>query len=167
MTEFSKDVPLEVTIRPVTIDDLPAIFHLGENLFRPQEVSNLYRTWDEYEVTGMFNSEPDHMLVAEVAGNVIGFALGTVIEKPGTAWSYGHLVWLGVEEAYARQGVASQLFGTFRNLMEEAAVRILLVDTQADNKAAVDFFEKKGFCNPIEHVYMSLNLDNRDNDDGT
>lgn len=158
MTQFSEDMHLEVKIRPVTIDDLPTIFHLGEKLFRPQEVSNLYRTWDEFEVTGMFNSEPDFMLVAEVAENVIGFALGTVIEKTATAWNYGHLVWLGVEEAYARQGVAGQLFDTFRDLMEDNGVRILLVDTQADNEAAVRFFRKKGFSNPVEHVYMSLNV---------
>ncbi len=163
MTEFSDDRPLEVKIRPVTIDDLAAIFHLGEKLFRPQEVSNLYRTWDEYEVTGMFNSEPDFMLVAEVADTVVGFALGTMIEKAGTAWNYGHLVWLGVEEAYGRQGIASLLFDKFRELMARSGVRIMMVDTQLDNEGAIRFFKKKGFSNPIDHVYMSLNLDNKEN----
>ena len=159
MTQFSEDTPLDVTIRPAAIDDLAAIFHLGEKLFRPREVSNLYRTWDEYEVTGLFNSEPEYMLVAEVADALVGFALGSVIEKAGTAWNYGHLVWLGVEEAYARQGVASLLFDKFTELMKQKGVRMLMVDTQADNDKAIRFFEKKGFTNPIDHVYMTLNLE--------
>ena len=162
MTQFSEDTPLDITIRHATIDDLAAIFHLGEQLFRPQEASNLYRTWDEYEVTGLFNSEPEYMLVAEVAESVIGYALGSVIEKSATAWNYGHLVWLGVEEAFARQGVASMLFDKFREIMSDNGVRMLMVDTQADNENAIRFFEKMGFTNPIDHVYMTLNLENRE-----
>jgi ribosomal protein S18 acetylase RimI-like enzyme len=159
MTQFSEDTPLDIDIRSADIDDLAAIFHLGEKLFRPQRVSNLYRTWDEYEVTGLFNSEPEYMLVAEVADSLVGFALGSVVEKSGTAWNYGHLVWLGVEEAFARQGVASMLFDKFRALMKANSVRMLMVDTQADNEGAIRFFKKKGFANPIDHVYMTLNLE--------
>jgi len=36
---------------------------------------------------------------------------------------------------------------------------MMLVDTQADNETAIRFFEKKGFTNPIGHIYMTLNLD--------
>jgi len=164
MTQFSEQTPLDITIRPAAIDDLAAIFHLGEKLFRPQEISNLYRTWDEYEVTGLFNSEPEFMLVAEVADAVVGFALGSVIEKAGTAWNYGHLVWLGVEKAFARQGVAGLLFDKFRDLMKDYGVRMLMVDTQADNENAIRFFEKKGFANPIDHVYMTLTLESSEED---
>jgi ribosomal protein S18 acetylase RimI-like enzyme len=151
--------PLNVEIRPATIDDLADIFHLGEKLFLPREVSNLYRTWDEYEVTGLFNSEPEHMLVAECEGRLVGFAMGTVIEKNATAWTYGHLVWLGVDTDYSRHGIAGELFDAFSELMRKSRVRILLIDTQKDNHAAIRFFKKKGFTNPIAHVYMSLNLD--------
>ena len=34
-----------------------------------------------------------------------------------------------------------------------------MVDTQADNESAIRFFEDKGFSNPIDHVYMTLNLE--------
>lgn len=150
----------DIKIRTATIDDLSSIFHLGERLFTPQAVSNLYRTWDEYEVTHLFNSEPEYMLVADVDNRVVGFLLGSVIEKHNTAWNYGHLVWLGVEPEMARQGIAGRLFEQFRNLVQEAGVRMLLVDTQADNDQALRFFERKGFANPIDHVYLTLNLEN-------
>lgn len=148
-----------VEVRLATIDDLAAVFHLGERVFTSQEVSNLYRTWDEYEVTRLFNTEPDHLLVAESEGRVIGFAMGTVIDKARSAWSYGHLLWLGVEPKCARQGIAGQLFERFREIMEEEGVRMLMIDTQADNDPAIRFFTQKGFENPTEHVYLTLNLD--------
>jgi ribosomal protein S18 acetylase RimI-like enzyme len=153
---------LEIEIRTATIDDLGAIFHLGETVFTSQEVSNLYRTWDEYEVTHLFNSETEHVLVAETEGRVVGFAMGTMIEKARSAWSYGHLLWLGVDPDCARQGIASQLFDRFRQVMEEEGVRMLMIDTQADNIPAIRFFKRKGFENPTEHVYLTLNLDKKD-----
>ncbi len=151
----------EIKIRNAWIDDLGAIFHLGEKLFTSQDVSNLYRTWDEYEVTHLFNVESDYMLVAECEERVVGFAMGSVIEKKRSAWNYGHLVWLGVDPEYAGMGIASRLFDKFRELMEQAGVRMLMVDTQADNERALKFFERKGFVNPIDHVYMTLNIESR------
>ncbi|MBI9015706.1 MAG: GNAT family N-acetyltransferase [Phycisphaerae bacterium] len=154
---------VEVEIRTATIDDLADIFHLGEIVFTSQEVSNLYRTWDEYEVTHLYNSEAEYMLVAIVDDVLVGFALGTTIEKNRSAWNYGHLLWLGGDPDYGRLGVASQLFERFKELMVEANVRMLLVDTQADNDGAIRFFHKKGFTNPVDHVYMTMKLRNKSN----
>jgi hypothetical protein len=42
--------------------------------------------------------------------------------------------------------------------MEREGVRMILVDTEAGNEAALQFFQKLGFSNPHEHVYLSLNL---------
>lgn len=148
----------DIVIQPATIDDLAAIFHLGEKVFTPQEVSNLYRTWDEFEVTHLFNSESEYVLVAKLDELVVGFAMGTVIEKARSAWSYGHLLWLGVDPDFARCKVGSQLFDRFREIMEADGIRMLMVDTQSDNKPALRFFKRKGFANPTDHVYMTLNL---------
>ncbi len=149
-----------IKIRPATIDDVAPIFHLGEIVFTPESVTNLYRTWDEFEVTSLYNSEPEHMLVA-IAGRkrVVGFALGATINKKRSAWSYGHLLWLAVDPALSRMGIAGMLFDRFRRVMEKEGVRMLLVDTQADNEAATRFFSAKGFVNPVDHVYMTLNLE--------
>ncbi|MGM0432409.1 MAG: N-acetyltransferase family protein [Spirochaetota bacterium] len=149
---------IDIDIRQAEIDDLAAIFHLGEKVFTSQDYSNLYRTWDEYEVTTLFNQESEHMIVAENEGEVVGFALGTTIDKARSAWSYGHLVWLGVEPEYARSGVGSMLFDRFKRLMKNQGIRMLIVDTQADNESAINFFTDKGFENPVEHVYLTMQL---------
>ncbi len=151
--------PSSVEIREVTIDDLSPIFHLGEKVFTSHEVANLYRTWDEYEVTGLYNSEPELMLVAEMDDRVVGFILGTTIEKARSAWNYAHLLWLAIDPDEARKGIASQLFNRFREVIEARGFRIMLVDTQANNVPAVQFFTRLGFENPTDHVYMTLNLE--------
>jgi ribosomal protein S18 acetylase RimI-like enzyme len=35
---------------------------------------------------------------------------------------------------------------------------MIIIDTDADNEAAIRFFQKQGFGNTQEHVYMTLNL---------
>lgn len=149
----------ELIIREMVIDDIPGVFHLGEKLFTPETFPNLYRTWDEYGVTHMFQSEPEFCLVATFEDALAGFALGYIIEKPRTAWNYGHLVWLGVDTAYQKKGVAEKLLSYFKKKLEKEGVRIILVDTEASNKPAIKFFKKNGFSNPRKHVYMTLNLD--------
>jgi ribosomal protein S18 acetylase RimI-like enzyme len=157
-----------VYIREMDIDDLAAVFHLGEKLFTAEEVPNLYRTWDEYEVTGLFQTDPELCLVAEDEnmGLVAGFALGTTIEKSRSAWKYGHLIWLGVRPGYQRFGVGERLFNQLRSRMEERGVRIMLVDTEADNLGALKFFRDQGFAGPQEHIYLSLNLETQKKKNG-
>jgi ribosomal protein S18 acetylase RimI-like enzyme len=150
----------DVEIREMEIDDLPAVFHIGENLFTPEQVPNLYRTWDEFEVVGFFNDEPEFCLVAEAQGRIIGFAIGTTITKTRSAWKYGHLVWLGVTPECQRQGIAIKLLNHFRDLMSKEGVRILMVDTDADNQKALDFFTSMGFGHPEGHIYLTVNLEN-------
>ena len=152
-----KSINLE--IRQMEIDDIPDVFHLGEKLFTSEESPNLYRTWDEFEVTALFNHDTEFCLVADAEEKIIGFALGTTVTKPRSAWKYGHLIWLGVDENYQRFGIAEKLFNHFLELMLEEGVRILMVDTEADNEPALRFFHKMGFDKSEEHVYLSLNLD--------
>jgi ribosomal protein S18 acetylase RimI-like enzyme len=148
----------KITIREMELDDLAPIYHLGEKLFTAREAPNLYRTWDEYELVELFNSDSELCLVAESEGKVIGFALGTTIEKDRSAWKYGHLVWLGVLPEYRRAGAAARLFNQLKELMAREGVRIVIVDTEADNLSALHFFRKMGFGKPEEHIYLSLNL---------
>lgn len=150
-----------IEIREMEIDDLADVFHLGEKLFTSQEIPNLYRTWDDYEVIGFFQEDAEYCLVAEADGQIVGFVLGTTVTKTRSAWKYGHLVWLGVDPDYQRLGVARKLFNRFRELMEEEGVRILMVDTEADNVGAIKFFKSIGFNSPEQHVYLSMNMEQK------
>ena len=145
-------------IREMTIDDFPVVFHIGEKVFTAEYSQSLYRTWDEYEITTLFNSDNELCLVAEAGGQILGFALGTTVNKHNSPWKYGYLVWLGVRKGIQQGGVGSGLFKEIKRRMKEQGVRIIIIDTSADNHPAVRFFTKQGFNDIQEHVYMSLNL---------
>ncbi len=147
----------EIEIREMEVDDIPAVFHLGEKVFTAEKTPTLYRTWDEYEVVSMFNSDSDYCLVAEMGGRIVGFALGDVVAKRKSAWKYGYLVWMVTDPDYQRLGIASRLFNRFSDKMIEEGVRIFMIDTEADNLPALAFFRAKGFGSPQPHIYMTYN----------
>ncbi|SHJ60977.1 Ribosomal protein S18 acetylase RimI [Malonomonas rubra DSM 5091] len=148
----------EIVIRVMTIDDLAAVFHLGERLFTSEYSSSMYRTWDEYEITTLFNSDSELCIVAELNGEVVGFALGTTVEKQHSAWKYGYLVWIGTRPGLQKCGAGKELFAEIKARMVEQGVRMIIIDTDADNEAGINFFKKQGFDNIQQHVYMTLNL---------
>jgi ribosomal protein S18 acetylase RimI-like enzyme len=150
----------EIEIREMEIDDLAGVFHMGERTFTA-DIPNLYRTWDEYEVTHLFTTEPELCLVAEHvdSNRLAGFAMGTTVEKTRSSWKYGYLLWMGVDDSYRRYRVGRRLFRNMRDRMLEQEVRILMVDTAAENRSAINFFKGLGFEKPKKHLYMSLNLD--------
>lgn len=145
-------------IREMTIDDFPEVFHIGEEVFTAESFQSLYRTWDEYEITTLYNSDSELCLVAEAGERILGFALGTTVTKHNSPWKYGYLVWVGVRKDIQQGGVGSGLFKEIKHRMREQGVRMMIIDTSADNRAAINFFEKQGFGDVQEHVYMSLNM---------
>ena len=58
----------KVVVREMTIDDLSEVFHIGEEVFTAEFSPSLYRTWDEYEITTLFNTDSELCLVAERGG---------------------------------------------------------------------------------------------------
>ncbi|RII24958.1 MAG: GNAT family N-acetyltransferase [Geobacter sp.] len=158
MTDRHADDEETFRIRQMTIDDFPEVFHIGEEVFTADYSQSLYRTWDEFEITTLFNSDNELCLVAEAGEEILGFALGTTVNKHNSPWKYGYLVWLGVHSGIQQGGVGSKLFKEIKRRMKEQGVRIIMIDTSADNQPAIRFFQKQGFDDIQEHVYMSLNL---------
>jgi GNAT superfamily N-acetyltransferase len=118
----------------------------------------MYRTWDAYEVVGLFQSDTEFCLVAEAEDRLVGFLLGTTIIKSRSAWKYGYLIWLGVHPDAQQHGVAEKLFLKFKEIMIDHGIRMLIVDTSAENLPALHFFRKQGFGHPQQHIYLTLNL---------
>jgi len=148
-----------VNIRDLALDDIPAVFELGQQLFTPEKLPTLYRAWDEDEVVQLFTADRDTCLVAEMGGRIVGFALGRIMEKPRSAWKYGWLLWLGVEGTLKRRGIATRLLRQLTSRFIEREARIMLVDTDEHNRHALAFFRKHGFGQEVRHVYLSQNLD--------
>ena len=86
------------------------------------------------------------------------FALGSLIDKRKSAWSYGYLTWLAVDPVLKRSGIASLLADAITEAFIRAGARMMIVDTDADNTPAIDFFRHHGFGHEDRHVYLSKNL---------
>ena len=154
----SRRTGANVLIREMELEDLAAVYELGERLFTADKWPTLYRTWDQYELVEMFASDGETCLVAEDDDKVIGFALGTLIEKRRSAWTYGYLLWIGVDAGAGRKGVGARLVRRMTDIFIEMGARMMLVDTDADNTAALAFFRDIGFGNDSQHVYLQRNL---------
>lgn len=145
-------------IRQMELEDLPIVYLLGEKLFTAERWPYLYRTWDEYELVEIFSSDGEFCLVAEVDEKMVGFALGSLIEKRRSAWTYGWLIWFGVEPDMKGRGIGTRLLNQLTQQFIEHGARMMIVDTDTDNAEALDFFNKHGFGDKIDHVYLSKNL---------
>lgn len=148
----------EVEVEELELEDLPAVFALGEQLFTSDRWPNLYRTWDEYEVINLFASDGDTCFVARCEDRIVGFALGAIIEKRRNPWKYGYLIWIGVDDKAPIKGVGQKLMRTLTHRFIELGARMMLVDTDAENQRAIDFFKRNGFGNVQHHIYMTRNL---------
>ncbi len=155
----SRELSSGVAIREIELPDLAPVFALGQRLFTAEKWPTLYRSWDQYELVHLFGSDGDYCLVAEAGRKVIGFALGTLMEKYRSPWRYGWLLWLGVDPRWKRRGIGRRLVRRLTEIFIEENARMILVDTDEDNEDAIRFFRRGGFDNEIRHVYLSLNLD--------
>ncbi len=150
---------IDVDIRPMEIDDLSVVYRLGESLFTSDEYPILYRTWDPYEVTGLFTSDPEFCLVAEVDDHVVGFILATTIVKEGTAWKrYGYLEWIGVADGYQHARLGLRLYRRLEERFREEGVRMIIADTVVENEKAIGFFNRLGFTATGRHVWLAKTL---------
>ena len=85
-----------------------------------------------------------------------GFILGTIINK--ASWTYGYIIWLGVNPTFHRRGIADKLVDKLVERMIDDGARFMMVDTDPENTPALKFFARKGFGNMRKHVYLSMNL---------
>ena len=150
--------PKSVSIRELELEDLPAVYALGESVFTADKWPSLYRTWDEYEPVSLFYSDGEFCFVAEHEGRLAGFALGSLIDKRKSAWSYGYLTWIAVDPGLKRNGIATQLVDAITEAFLRAGALMMIVDTDADNSTAISFFRRHGFGHQDRHVYLSKNL---------
>ncbi|MFW6056466.1 MAG: N-acetyltransferase family protein [Chloroflexota bacterium] len=157
----------EVIIRRLEIDDLSAVYRLGEELFTSEEYPILYRTWDPYEVSGLFTSDSEYCFVAESDNRVVGFALATTFEKEGTAWKrYGYVNWIGVSAEVQGLHVGSRLYRRLEDAFREDGVRMMIADTVVENENAIGFFRDLGFNTSGRHVWLTKTLRKEDGREG-
>ena len=159
MKKPSRHAPRGIAIREMRVDDIPEVYRLGHRLFKSQEASTFYRTWDAYEVTNNFNQDPHLTLVAQSRkGRIVGFALGTTYGNDSGSWKYGYILWMGVSPRWQGSGLGRLLYHDMERRMHEEGVRMAFVDTARSNTGAIKFFKRMGYGKPEAEVWMSKML---------
>jgi len=151
------DTTQKVQIRLMQISDIWPVFQIGTQVFTMKS-RNLYRFWDETQVTDAYESDGDLALVAELNGEVVGFALGSTLER--VEIMFGYLIWLAVAPSAHGMGIGKLLYYAYEELIMEnyPDTHTIILDTQASNKGAIRFFSRLGFQITDTFVYVCKRL---------
>ncbi len=146
---------MTIRIRPATPDDAGALGRMGAELARlhhafdperfmlPDDIEAGYRWWLGREL----QSDEAVVLVAELAGEVVGYAYGRLEARDWNALldACGVLHDLWVDERARRTGAGAQLTeAALRRLGELGAPRVVL-STAAKNESAQRLFARLGW----------------------
>lgn len=151
----------QIDIRQMVLEDLSKVWHLGEKTFTPSSLQYTYRTWNVEELLSLFNSEPELCLVAEhkKSNKIVGFALGTILKRPFSPWTYGYFIWAGVQKRYQKTGVGRRLYRELEKRFKAKGARIVMVDVESNNLAGIRFIKKLGFKEAQTYTWYSKKLE--------
>ncbi|XP_043662620.1 N-alpha-acetyltransferase 20 [Drosophila teissieri] len=97
---------------------------------------------------------PELVIAAEAPGNrLIGFILGTRVEDAAEflrdgkhmSWSHGHISALAVAHDYRKQGLATRLLATVRDLMDRQRGFYVDLFVREKNTNAIGLYESLGY----------------------
>ncbi|MDH7478108.1 MAG: N-acetyltransferase [Candidatus Bathyarchaeota archaeon] len=151
----------QIEIRQMTLEDLSEVWHLGEKIFTPSSLQFTYRTWNINELLSYFYSDQELCLVAENTNSkkIVGFALGTILKRPFSPWTYGYFVWAGVQKMKQRSGVGRRLYKELEKRFKDKGARIVIVDVESTNQVGIHFIKKLGFKEAQSYIWYSKNIE--------
>ncbi|MEM3760729.1 MAG: N-acetyltransferase [Candidatus Bathyarchaeia archaeon] len=157
----AKNRKSHLEIRQMTLEDLPQIWHLGEKIFTPSSLQFAYRTWNIDELLSLFSGDPELCLVAEdtESKKIVGFAIGTILKRPYSPWTYGYFTWIGVRKIRRKRGVGRRLYRELEKRFKDKGARIAIVDVESNNPAGIHFIKRLGFKEAQTYIWFSKNLE--------
>jgi hypothetical protein len=88
------------SLRPMMMEDIASVYHLGNEIFTASEFPNMYRTWDDFSVIENYASSGEFCFVAQAHGEILGFLLGETVSK--RVGMRGYIQWVAVLPQYRR-----------------------------------------------------------------
>lgn len=137
---------LDLIVRPATGADLEAI-----NRIHNPEILHGTATWDTeawtIEERREWFSHHDAMtpvLVAEHAGEVVGFAYVTLVSQK-YGWRFAREDTIYIDERYRGRGVGERLLSALLEVLRELGVRLVIASIASTNTASIRLHAKHGF----------------------
>lgn len=133
-------------IRSMTYDDIERIQHIAKISWQhtykgiiPEDVQQQFLNMAYSVQMLQKRMEKTHMLLAEVDGEIVGFAAFTNTDEDGDA----ELTAIYILPEYHKMGIGTQLFEAGLDLLHDALQ--LFVYVECDNMIGRTFYEAKGF----------------------
>lgn len=151
----------QIEIRQMVLEDLSDVWHLGEKIFTPSDLQFTYRTWNIDELLSLFYSDPELCLVAQDRNSkkIVGFAIGAILKRPYSPWTYGYFLWAGVQKMKQKSGIGRRLYRELEKRFKSKGARIVIVDVESNNTAGLQFIKKLGFKEAQKYIWYSKSLE--------
>jgi GNAT superfamily N-acetyltransferase len=134
--------PAEIEIRAANRGDAAAILRCLAAAFAPYRAEYTPAGFEDTVLspeTVHLRLQEMHVLVATVAGNVVGTVSGVCCAGEG------HLRGMAVLPEWRGRGVAAKLLAAIESWLGSRGCRRITLDTTLPLKAAVKFYEKNGY----------------------
>jgi len=117
-----------------------------------------WRAQVERSVRRWLGDRDSHLIVAEVADLVMGFALGGLAESTMglTPGSHGHIAHMCVSAQWRRRGVGRQLFASLRDWFVRRGVPSIHLYVSCLNPVSQQFWRELGFEDYISRLWCDL-----------
>lgn len=128
----SMKIPEDITLRPMNIDDLPAIEVLDKSAFGPlwhNSRSSLEYAYRQAAIA----------TIAEYNGEIIGYQISTAMQMGG------HLARLATHPDFQRKGIGFALLQDLQIQFNQRGALQLTVNTQENNLPSISLYENAGF----------------------
>jgi [ribosomal protein S18]-alanine N-acetyltransferase len=125
-------IPPEITIRPMTADDLPKVINVDNNAFHPL----WQHTLNELQLAFQ---QAVYASVLDMKGEIVGYQVCT-----GTRF-HAHLARLAVDPGLQRMSLGYAMVRDLLEYFSNRGIQNITVNTQSDNHASLSLYQKLGF----------------------
>ncbi len=130
----------KITIRDMTEEDITGALAVDKGIVGTDRVL----TYSNPR-TPFWSGEMGLSKVAEIDGEIVGFAIGGIITHPYTIEDVGFLNLLGVLPKHQRKGIASNLIKKFLKTCKERKIGNVITLANLNDKQMCNLFRSVGF----------------------
>lgn len=153
-------------VRSATAEDVEPLTTLWQTImqeraemdFRLRLADNATETW-KYELTKWLEQDDVRVLVADRAGQLIGYVIGWILERPTFVLHrrYGFISDLGVDGHAHQGGIGKALFSAITPWFQEQKVQHLEIQVMHRHPIAQAFWRASGAKDYLDVFWIRLN----------
>ena len=151
----------EVNLRTALLSDMPVLLEFEQEVLAAERPYNSTIKSAEafyYDLEALLTSDKSYLVVAEVAGMVIGSGYAQIREsKQSLAHDFhSYLGFMYVAPEYRGRGINKSIIESLIQWSKNQGVTACYLDVYSENKAAIQAYEKVGFVNSMIEMKLKL-----------